>query len=334
MGQKHGRAFTLVELLVVIGIIAILIGILLPALARARESARAVKCAANLRQIGIGIGIYAANFKETYPAAYLYEGMVIDRGANKETPEAAVNGYIHWSSFIYGGKSNGVGIYKDFAGWQAFQCPSLPNGGLPPTNTFAGNMDPGQQSDEAGAIDQQAPRCAYTVNQALCCRNKFVQGFQGAVRTDHYVRTGSVKNSSQTILATEFPADWHVVSLDGDEASGPVCKSHRPIHGFIALGAGLNVETAPPRSMLVRCQVSDITPDPSTSPGNPSSLLDWVGRNHDYLDKRRSNGWDLRTSNFLYADGHVEKKHVRSTVFPVFEWGTEMYSVTPGDVQQ
>jgi prepilin-type N-terminal cleavage/methylation domain-containing protein/prepilin-type processing-associated H-X9-DG protein len=63
------KAFTLVELLVVIGIIALLISILLPALGRAKEQANWVKCMSNMRMVGQSFQMYTSNNKGRFPTA-------------------------------------------------------------------------------------------------------------------------------------------------------------------------------------------------------------------------------------------------------------------------
>jgi len=77
MRRKNG-AFTLVELLVVIGIIALLIALLLPALGRSREQAKQVACLSNLRQLGMAMTLYCQEnngwFPRAAPIATLMEG--------------------------------------------------------------------------------------------------------------------------------------------------------------------------------------------------------------------------------------------------------------------
>ena len=330
MRPKRSKGFTLVELLVVIGIIALLIGILLPALNRAREQARQIKCAANLHSIGEGFAAYLAESRQTYPQSSYYVGT---RGAtDSHTPDTPVNGYLHWSALVYRGSWGDPNAYRSTSGWDMFQCPSINNGGLPPANTYPANWDPEQTGNEAGSgvIDFQAPRLAYTVNEAICGRGKFVRGFQGAQRVYQFVRAGQVRNSAGVILATEFNENWQVVAGSSrNDGNSEVPQAHRPVSGFKGIGGELDLYliSATGRAAIRHATADELSPDPQ--PGQTfQTRLDWIGRNHG--KKPASGLYDTRLSNFLYADGHVETKQVRETLTP-FQWGERVYSLVPGE---
>jgi prepilin-type N-terminal cleavage/methylation domain-containing protein/prepilin-type processing-associated H-X9-DG protein len=69
--RRRSSAFTLVELLVVIGIIALLISILLPALNRARQASQVTVCLSNMRQLAVAVAAYASSNKNTLPEAVM-----------------------------------------------------------------------------------------------------------------------------------------------------------------------------------------------------------------------------------------------------------------------
>ncbi len=83
MKNNEVTGFTLIELLVVVAIIAVLVAILLPALASARDMTKRIVCASNQRQIANIVIQYSSDFNDYLPAVYYYDyGMYWDYGSN------------------------------------------------------------------------------------------------------------------------------------------------------------------------------------------------------------------------------------------------------------
>ena len=114
-------AFTLVELLVVVAIVAILIALLLPALSAARESARRVHCASNLRQVAQGTFILATNYRGRFRLSH--QGL-LERDADRSSYEGAAlafqGDHLSWMSVHL------IRRYEKEAGMDlmSFTCPA------------------------------------------------------------------------------------------------------------------------------------------------------------------------------------------------------------------
>lgn len=104
------KGFTLVELLVVIGLISVLIAILMPALSRAREQAKQIACLSNLRQLGMAFYMYASDNKGLYPRFADWGG---------EYPED----WIYWENNRDPSQS-AVAPYIGGFSVEKFRCPS------------------------------------------------------------------------------------------------------------------------------------------------------------------------------------------------------------------
>jgi prepilin-type N-terminal cleavage/methylation domain-containing protein/prepilin-type processing-associated H-X9-DG protein len=148
------KGFTLIELLVVIAIIAILAAILFPVFAKAREKARQITCASNLKQLGLGIAMYIQDYDENLPSG---------NDNVPATPTADING---WAAQIMPYlKSNGILHCPDDAtqGFTSTSAPAAPMAALEPIGTTFVPISYGINSNLFGSKDSSFTSVDLTV---------------------------------------------------------------------------------------------------------------------------------------------------------------------------
>jgi len=322
----HRKGFTLIELLVVIAIIAILAAILFPVFAQARAKAKQASCLSNMKQIGLGLMMYAEDYDQTLPSSYYYLNGASSGG-----------GYMHWSGMIMPYVKNE----------KLFVCPESPFGGYAPTcygpagtnNGCAAGYNgideahtpgPAFQTSYKDANDIQVDRISYAPNEMLMPRKKY------AGVNQQVVPLGVLAAPAEEILIGEYTfAVNRLIDASPTGGAGAV-KSHRPFSAvslspaggpgavFDGEDYGVGISPAAP----IYAVPASAAEAQFTALEDISQTAETIGADHlVYIEPAAHNGG----SNYAFSDGHVKWLKLGTALDPNnYLFGKRAYSCQAG----
>jgi prepilin-type N-terminal cleavage/methylation domain-containing protein/prepilin-type processing-associated H-X9-DG protein len=283
---RAARAFTLVELLVVIGIIAVLISLLLPALGRARAQAQTAACLANLRSIGQAINIYAINNRQSLPyGSWLGGAMSASPDSRKPDYTNPNDPAVDWSLLLMsnalgrGGQTVGETVGTDGRRLdQMFTCPTA-----------------------IQDFQKVLRRIHYSCHPRLMPRLEDKTNNDPTRNLTPY-KIGSIKRSYEIILV--FDGSQLIssppIGLDGNATAVANGLDQDGLYrGDFTQGRQWNY-------MLDR-------PDIDTSRAIFTPNQDWPGGGSTHADIRWRHGKN-DTANFLFVDGHADSIRLKKGV--------------------
>jgi len=206
LASMNRSGFTLVELLIVIGIIAVLAGIIFPVFAKAREKARSTKCQSNLKQIGQALEMYAADWDQRLPDSqpcYWLSDCTKNEAAewkpSKSLSERKTALELSWEGAL-------IPYTKS---WDVFTCPSQP-----------------ELCYEQGKSGYAYNGTFWSGVQSPC--GGIVGTADSTSGLDGYRKVTSIEDPGNTIMVTDSPSTGKPEIDGGDDTTGKLCPSQYP----------------------------------------------------------------------------------------------------------